>query len=77
MIIINIDIAVSKTDTIIFEIAIAFVSNLAHPCGILLQEIFINRTLKALHSWPYKHENIAQRYNIEVSKQMRHPNYLC
>jgi hypothetical protein len=31
MIIINIDIAISKTDMIIFEIKIAYVSNLAHP----------------------------------------------
>jgi hypothetical protein len=29
---ITIDIAISKTDMIIFNIEIAYVSNLAHPC---------------------------------------------
>jgi hypothetical protein len=31
MIIIDIDMAISKTNTIIFEIEVAYVSNLAHP----------------------------------------------
>ncbi len=34
MIIINIDNTISKTDTIVFEIDIAYVSNLAHACSI-------------------------------------------
>jgi hypothetical protein len=33
MIIFDIDIAISKNDMIIFEIKIAYVSNLAHPCS--------------------------------------------
>jgi hypothetical protein len=34
LIIIDIDIATSKTNNIIFEIEIAYVSNLAHPCVV-------------------------------------------
>ena len=40
-IIINIDIANSKTDTIIFEIEIAYFSNHTHPCpGVNFTNIF-------------------------------------
>jgi hypothetical protein len=35
MIIIYIDITISKTDMIIFEINIAYVSNLAHACYVV------------------------------------------
>ncbi len=37
MIIINIDITISKTDMIIFEIEITYVSNHAHPCSGLIR----------------------------------------